>query len=93
MYNIFQIDYDLRAPGRNYDSLIAAIQAYSYWAHALKSSWAVVTTGTAAQVAANLRQHMDANDGLLVTRLQGDAAWYCLDSQVSDWLKDKLRAA
>lgn len=37
---------------------------------------------------------MDGNDGLLVTRLQNEAAWYNLDSKgmkdVTTWLKENL---
>jgi hypothetical protein len=93
MYNTFQIDYDLRAPGRNYDSLFAAIKAYDGWAHLLESTWGVVASGDAPQVAADLRRHMDANDGLLVTRFHGEAAWYGLSPEVSDWLKNQLQPA
>jgi hypothetical protein len=36
---------------------------------------------------------MDQDDGLLVTRLSGEAAWRHLGDQVSQWLKAKLEAA
>ena len=90
---IFQIDYDLRKPGRNYDSLIPAIEAVGSWAHPLKSTWLVESNLNAYQIAVYLRQHMDANDGLLVTRLQGDAAWASLPADVVAWLKARLPIA
>lgn len=90
---IYQIDYDLRKPGRNYDSLIPAIKAVGSWAHALKSTWLVESNMNAYQVAVYLRQHMDANDGLLVTRLQGDAAWASLPADVVAWLQARLPIA
>lgn len=89
----YQIDYDLRAPGRNYDALITAIKSYGTWCHALKSSWVIVTEQSASQVHAFLWQYMDRNDGLLVTRLTGEAAWTGLSSEVSDWLQKQLGAA
>jgi hypothetical protein len=90
---IFQIDYDLRNPGRNYDSLIPAIKALGSWAHALKSTWLVESNSNAYQLAVYLRQHMDANDGLLVTRLQGDASWAGLPIAVVAWIQARLRRA
>ncbi|WP_277605761.1 MULTISPECIES: hypothetical protein [Acinetobacter] len=40
---------------------------------------------------------MDSDDGLLVTRLQNEAAWYNLDSKgtkdVSNWLQENLSKA
>ncbi len=41
----------------------------------------------------HLPQVMDQDDGLLVTRLSGEAAWRNLGDQVSQWLKEKLEAA
>jgi hypothetical protein len=92
MTKLYQVDYDLRAPGRNYDSLINAIKALP-WAHPLKSTWVVSTSMSASDLAAYLYQHMDRNDGLLVTRLQGEGAWYNLPNDVSEWLKNQLRLA
>jgi hypothetical protein len=90
---IFQIDYDLRNPGRNYDSLIPAIKAVGSWAHPLKSTWLVESNLNAYQIAVYLRQHMDTNDGLLVTRLQGDAAWASLPADVVAWLQARFPIA
>ena len=90
---IFQIDYDLRKPGRNYDTLIPAIQAVGTWAHPLKSTWLVESSLNAYQIAVYLRQHMDANDGLLVTRLQGDVAWASLPADVVAWIQTQLNRA
>jgi hypothetical protein len=92
MNKLYQIDYDLRAPGRNYASLIEAIKVLP-WAHPLKSTWVVATTMSASDLGAYLFRHMDRNDGLLVTRLQGDAVWYNLPGDVSEWLKTQLRLA
>ncbi|BAK87177.1 SinR-like protein [Pseudomonas aeruginosa NCGM2.S1] len=34
---------------------------------------------------------MDADDGLLVTRLQGDAAWFGLDAEKTQWLQNQYQ--
>lgn len=84
----FLVQYDLRK-ARDYGSLYEAIKSYATWAHILESSWAVVTTKSAAEVYAHLRQYMDADDGLFVVRSGKEAAWrgvICRDQ----WLKDNL---
>lgn len=88
--SVYQINYDLRKQ-RNYSSLIERIQSYGKWCHPLGSTWIIVTDQTAVQVRDNLRAVMDADDGLLVTRLQGEAAWYGLSNEISQWLKDNLQ--
>ena len=84
------IDYDLRTPGKDYATLIAAIQKYP-WCHYLKSSWLVKAELTPAQLATVLRGHIDANDGLVVFDATGDiAAWYGLAADVAQWIKANL---
>ncbi|WP_448099124.1 hypothetical protein [Luteibacter yeojuensis] len=89
---LYQISYDLRKQ-RNYDALYERIKAYGKWCHALESSWVISTSQSAVQVRDNLRQAMDGDDGLLVTRLSGEAAWYGLNETISTWLKKQLESA
>lgn len=88
---VYQISYDLRKQ-RNYDTLYERIKTYP-WCHPLESSWVIITQQSASQVRDYLAQAMDQDDGLLVTRLSGEAAWRNLGDQVSRWLKEKLEAA
>jgi hypothetical protein len=83
------ISYDLRKPGRNYDSLYAAIKSYGTWAHINESVWAVVTAEKAVQVRDKLLTHIDTNDRLFVIKSGTEAAWrnpICKNQ----WLKDHL---
>ena len=86
---VYQVSYDLRKQ-RNYDALYERIKSYGSWCHALESSWAIATDQTAAQVLDYLSPALDQDDGLLVTRLYGEAAWKGLDPKGSDWLKRQL---
>ena len=86
---VYQVSYDLRKQ-RNYDALYERIKSYGSWCHALESSWVIVTTQSASQIRDYLKGAMDQDDGLLVTRLQGEAAWYGLDGERSNWLKQQL---
>lgn len=86
---VYQISYDLRKQ-RNYEPLYERIRSYGQWAHTLESSWVIVTNQSAAQVRDYLCGAMDQDDGLLVTRLKGEAAWFGIKDSVSDWLKQTL---
>jgi hypothetical protein len=86
---VYQIDYDLRKQ-RNYDALFERLKQYPSWCRPLKSSWLVASNDSAAQIRDNLKGAMDADDGLVVTRLQGDWATYGVSKEVSDWIRDKL---
>ena len=88
--SVYQINYDLRKQ-RDYQSLYERIKAYHSWCRPLESCWIISTTQSAQQVRDNLRAVMDEDDGLLVTRLSGEAAWYGLDDRVSRYLKNMLK--
>ena len=89
---LYQITYDLRKQ-RNYEALFERIKAYGNWCHALESNWVISTSQSAAQVRDNLRLTMDGDDGLLVTRLSGEGAWYGLSETISTWLKTQIESA
>lgn len=83
---LYQINYDLRKQ-RNYEALYQRIKRYGTWCRPLESVWVIRTTESAAQVRDYLRGAMDADDGLLVTALTGEAAWSNLNGLGSDNLK------
>jgi len=87
---LYQITYDLRKQ-RDYKSLQDCIKAYGTWCRPLESTWIIATSESAIQVRDKLQAVMDADDGLLVTRLQGDAAWYGLSDVAANWLKDQYQ--
>nr|WP_206770415.1 hypothetical protein [Pseudomonas mohnii] len=74
---------------RDYPSLYERIKAYGTWCHALESSWIIVTDQTSVQVRDNLQTALDWDDGLLVTRLQGEGAWVGLSDEITQWLKNQ----
>lgn len=86
---VYQISYDLRKQ-KDYSSLIERIKSYGTWCHPLESTWIVVTNQTAVQVRDYLKVVMDNDDGLLVARLQGEAAWFGLSHEVAQWIKNNL---
>lgn len=86
---LYQIDYDLRKQ-RDYAALYERIKQYGTYCHALKSTWVISTHQSASQVRDNLQQVMDKDDGLLVTLLAGEAAWFGLTPEAGTWLKQQL---
>lgn len=89
---VYQIDYDLRKQ-RDYESLHERIKKYGTYSHALESTWFVVTNETAAQVRDKLQAVIDNDDWLIVTKLQGEAAWVGLRDATKRWLKEHLGKA
>jgi len=89
---IYQITYDLRQQ-RNYQPLYQRIEAISSWCHALESTWIVASEQTATQIRDHLLLLIEADDGLLVTRLSGEAAWYEINNEATRWLKQNMGAA
>ena len=86
---VYQIDYDLRK-NRDYQALYDRIKAYPAWCRPLESTWVIQTTQSAAQIRDYLLGALDSDDGLLVTRLSGEAAWNNIDPKVSAYLKNLI---
>lgn len=82
------ISYDLRNK-RDYAKLYEAIKSFGTWAHILESSWAVVTEQSATDIRDNLAKHVDNDDGLIVVKSAGGAAWHKVLCK-NEWLKDHL---
>jgi hypothetical protein len=87
---VYNISYDLRAPGRNYDDLYKEIKSLGSWAHPVESTWLVDSTFNVVQVRDRLKAKMDANDRLLVTICTKGSAWWNLHKDVEDWIRQRL---
>ena len=85
----YLITYDLRQPGRSYESLYEAIKSYGGWAKITESTWAVVTTRNAVQVRDHLLAYMDNNDRVFVVKSGTEAAWKNVICK-NEWLKEHL---
>ena len=84
--------YDLNAPGKDYSTLIPAIQNQfpNYW-HCLDSTWIIVTDWTPVQVRDWLLARVDKNDEVFVVDITGKAAaWSGFTGVCQDWLKNNL---
>ena len=88
---VYCISYDLRKPGRNYDSLIEYVKGLGPWCHALESTWYVVTNATAEAIRDGAIGHIDANDAILVNGATAPGAWRGLPKDISEWLVANLK--
>lgn len=88
MNNLF-ISYDLHAPTKNYERVIAAIQKLGFWARVHKSLWYVKTGISASQAFESVRMAIDSNDSLaVIDATNKNIHWVNLDPQVAQALQD-----
>jgi hypothetical protein len=86
----YAVSYDLVSPGKDYKPLHEYLKAQANWWHHLGSSWVIVTTLTAAQLRDGIKEHVDANDKVLVTKCASEGAWTGFNKSASDWLLENL---
>ena len=88
--SVFVVSYDLKAPGRNYDRLYEALKKFAY-ARPLESFWLIESNGTAGSIRDTLKQHVDANDKIVVIEFTQNAGWATLNisKPVMEWWKQR----
>lgn len=89
---LIMISYDLKAPGRDYGSLYAAIKRTgTAWWHYLQSTWIVEVANnvTITDVNERLRCHIDQNDRLIISKLvRPYDGW--LTQEAWDWINARV---
>ena len=89
MANNLHISYDLIAPDRNYDTLIAKIKELGGWSKIGYSFWYVKSTYTSSQARDYLLPVLDSNDKLyVVDATNGAASWHNLSREVGQYILD-----
>ncbi|GGF48569.1 hypothetical protein GCM10011519_23250 [Marmoricola endophyticus] len=86
----YLVSYDLKAPGKNYDSLIKYLKSHTNWWHHLGSTWVIVTNLSATQLRDGIAEHADDNDKFLVVKSGGIGAWSGFSTEGSEWLRKQL---
>jgi hypothetical protein len=86
------ITYDLISPGQDYTDLHEAIKSFGSWWHCLESTWIVDTGSSTGSIRDTLKQHIDANDKLLVAQLESHWASMHLTDDCNKWLKEHVGA-
>lgn len=87
----FSINYDLKAPGRDYAGLYEAIKQSGKWWHYLDSTWIVITNESPLQIWNRLAKHIDKNDFMLIIEVRDNVqgwlpkdAWAWIRANVPD---------
>jgi hypothetical protein len=88
--NTIQINYDLVAPGRNYQPVYDYIKSFGVWAHPLQSMWLIRTSRSAKQIRDELKRLVDRNDEVLVFNVTGDAWASNFDDAHIQWMYDYM---
>jgi hypothetical protein len=91
MKKVLIISYDLKNPGRNYESLIKLIKAYPSWARLGGSAYLIYTSNTPVEVRDNLMRVLDNNDKLFVGTAPAPSAWTGMPDEVSNWLQSNQK--
>lgn len=74
---LYVVSYDLRVPGRNYDTLYTVLTQLG-GSRILASQWLVRSGSTSVELRDHLRQYIDQNDRLLVTSIEQNWAGFNL---------------
>lgn len=85
---IYAINYDLKKQGQDYKGLYEAIKSCGAWWHFLDSCWLVDTNLVGQAIFTRLRNHIDANDSLLVIRVKKDYTGW-LPQEAWDWIAER----
>jgi len=88
---IYAVNYDLRAPGRDYSGLWTAIQGCGEWWHFLGSTWLVNSSLTAEEIWQRLSPYVDRNDLLLVIGVTKDCQGW-LPQEAWQWINARRHA-
>jgi hypothetical protein len=92
MANNVHVSYDLYAPEKNYERVIAKIKTLGSWAKIHKSFWYIDTNLTAEQVRNAVWSAMDTNDSLYVVDSTNNmAAWQNISEPASKHIRDHWR--
>ena len=88
--NVYCVSYDLLAPGKDYEPLIAEIKRSSGgWAKPLKSLFLVRSNETPGQLYERLRAKMDANDLILIIQVCRNYFGF-MDKDVIAWIDQNV---
>jgi len=92
----FSITYDLRQPGRKYDELYEGIKKLvgeGNWQHPMESFWVIAisdySTNNSETMFGLLRQYIDDNDSLFITRIDNTDHQGWMPMNFWNWFKEK----
>lgn len=89
MLRAYAINYDLKAPGRNYEPLYEAIKQSGPWCHYLESTWLVASVEDATQIWTRLAKQIDPNDLMLIIEVRNNVQGW-LPKDAWEWINQNV---
>ena len=80
---VILVTYDLKQPGRDYGPVHEYLRRFTHCKE-MESVWLLDTITTVGTIRDDLRQRIDSNDTVFVSRLTGD--WASWNYRCADWL-------
>ncbi len=87
---LYLVTYDLHKQGQNYPCISQKLESLSAYWHFQGSVWLVAWDGSSYALAEHLRQCLDTNDNVFVTRVSEDSAWSGFSQEGSDWIQNLI---
>ena len=85
---IYNVSYELRKPGQNYDTLYDTIKTAPSWCHPMTSHWFIRTNESVQAWSDRLLRVIDKDDSLFVVDITGQPRQGWLSQVAWDWLSE-----
>lgn len=85
---VYQVDYDLKEPGQNYEEVHETIKQIGDTIHPLESTWMVDTTNSTSEIRDELMAVADENDHITVVEFDRPYSFY-LSSSDKEWIESR----
>lgn len=86
---IYLITYDLKKPGRDYNSLHETIKSAKSWWHYLESTWLIHTNLSVEDWSDKIRNVIDTNDLFLIVDITKQPRQGWLIKKAWSWIREK----
>ncbi len=86
---IYLITYDLKSPGKDYNTLYDTIKTAPYWWHHLESTWIIQTEQSVTYWSEKIRNVIDQNDLFLIVDITEQPRQGWLKKTAWEWIREK----
>ncbi len=86
---IYLITYDLKSPGKDYNTLYDTIKSSSYWWHYLESTWIIQTNQPIEYWSDKIRNVIDQNDLFMIVDITKQPRQGWLKKSAWEWIREK----
>lgn len=93
MKNCYIISFDLKNPGINQQALVNLIKSAKAWAKISDTSYLIASPKTSIEIRDVLMKSLKIGDKIYVSLLGEKSAWYGLDNEVSNWIRNNQKKA